>query len=222
MSWKRRKHSTKITIGVASYRGVLIETWASTLQIRGTWPDAVWDSRKGADVVYSRNSIAHGAMKRGSKGLVFIDTDMIFDTSHFARLLARLKESPRCGAVSGFSCKWDGSALPALNWRHPDGRWYSDEERRARADSSTGLVQVHSFGGGFLAISREALEKVEFPWFEAGYDRLRPDAYYDGDTGFCRKLAESGFEPSVDFDLVIGHMGPTLWVPQRQEVKRAV
>lgn len=192
-----------LRVGVVAYRSVLAETVGSILLLeRELRP--VWQFEIGANVENGRNRIARDLKE---DVLLFIDADMVFEPRDASWVIKALKDKPKRGAVSGCYVRWKNGA-PTHNWHNGQG-WLGERECVAKSRSLSGVHPVDKLGAGFLAVSKEALESIEFPYFEYTYDEN--DNFTSEDARFCQKLQAAGYEPSVHFGAQIRHIGPTVW-----------
>ncbi len=205
----------EVRCGLVVYRQVEVATVSSMLRFQKAFPDTVWQIQAGADVAPSRNAIAGAFLGSEDREpfLLYLDADMVFTPGQFVTLRDTLQKQPDRGAVSGHYIRWtDGR--PVHNWRHKDGEWFDTEECQARTKTLSGLQEVDSFGGGFLLVTREAMEKVRedrVPPFQAGYVE---GAYWGNDTWFCQQLKRLGFRPSVDLSVKLPHLGLANFSPE--------
>jgi hypothetical protein len=74
----------------------------------------------------------------------------------------------------------------------------------------TGIKEVDWIGGGFLLISKEVFQKMEYPYFRyvvVNYEK-NDEMYADNateDFGFCIKAKECGFKIHCDCDTKVKH-----------------
>jgi GT2 family glycosyltransferase len=167
----------------------------------------VLDIEQCSDVATARNSLAKRLVE---PYLLFFDADMVFSSRQIEALYMALLEKPERGAVAAHACRWDGKQTPVCNWRE-DGEWLKLDQTRARALEYTlkgSVERVDMFGTGVVLISKKVFDALEYPWFVFDYENN-----YGEDTCFCLAMIEAGFEPSVHFGVPVGHVGPTLWMP---------
>jgi len=70
-----------------------------------------------------------------------------------------------------------------------------------------GLVPVDYIGMGSILIAREALERIEQPWFYYQYEPGKVDnGWYAEDIHFCRKAKEAGIQIYCDTSTTSPHM----------------
>jgi hypothetical protein len=151
----------------------------------------VLDIEQCSDVATARKSLAKRLVE---PYLLFIDADTVFSSRQIEALYTR----------------WDGKQTPVCNWRE-DGEWLKLDQTRARALEYTlkgSVERVDMFGTGVVLISKKVFDALEYPWFVFDYENN-----YGEDTCFCLAMIEAGFEPSVHFGVPVGHVGPTLWMP---------
>jgi cellulose synthase/poly-beta-1,6-N-acetylglucosamine synthase-like glycosyltransferase len=193
-----------LRVGIVAYRSLLPETVMSCLALERAMAPT-WQMESGANVEYGRNKVAK---ELSEDVLLFVDADMAFVPKDVSQLLKALKSDPGRGAVSGCYVRWkDG--LPVHNWRN-GGSWLGKDDLVEKSRKMRGVHPVDQVGAGLLAISKEAIEALEFPYFESGFDH-EYDQFISEDTRFCWKLQAAGFNPSVHFGVQISHIGPTAW-----------
>lgn len=200
-----------VRVGLPVYESVPALSLASFLSISEV---GSWTIVRGTWIDKARNDIMN---EFEEDALLMLDADMQFGFGHVKMLLEALQTHPQCGAISGHYVTRNGTGLPACDWKHPEQEgWLHDGERRSRAQKHTrekSLIYVDSMGGGFLAITQEAKQKVGHPWFKTLYQDSGD--YLGEDTFFCQRLREEGFQPAVHFGIQVGHVGQTIY---RQEL----
>jgi GT2 family glycosyltransferase len=71
--------------------------------------------------------------------------------------------------------------------------------------------EVDAIGSSGLLIKREVLEKLEYPYFETGYDkkgeRFAKGNHFSVDFDFSLKAKEKGFKIFCDPEVEFGHIG---------------
>ena len=144
---------------------------------------------------------------------LFLDADMKFGVADVQRLFRAMMHDPKLGSIGGLYVKRDGSELPVCNWKDgKTGEWLDDDERRRMVAKLRGVHEVGYWGGGFVLARAEAINDMEFPWFDGGYGEW--DGYMSEDCGFCLKMRDAGWKVALDFSVRLGHQGKKLWEPE--------
>lgn len=127
--------------------------------------------------------------------LVWIDSDMIFPTDAVKVLIDHDKD-----IVGVNYCARQG---------YPRFTASKDNKPFVTAPESTGLEKVDVLGLGLVAIKKEVLKKIGYPWFDfiTIGDRIMGEDEY-----FFSKAASEEYEPWVDQDLSkkVYHIGQTM------------
>lgn len=101
---------------------------------------------EGPSVNFARNEIAHYAIARGMRELVFIDDDMGWTLEHFARLISHSE----LDVVAALYCK-----------RRPgDPFWLMNDKPGCEPDPVTGLCEVNDIATGFMKIRVDTVLKT--------------------------------------------------------------
>ena len=151
----------------------------------------------------ARNDIAAIALQGGYDYLMFIDDDIEWDPEHVVMLL---KHEVDCVGAA-YRKKTDDHELYAVKMRLPVER-----------DPSNGLWLVEGLGGGFMCLSRKAVQALwdasEEYENEGKVRRWIFDVCPVGrslvgeDTLACMKLAQLGFKVLLDPRITVTHIGP--------------
>lgn len=126
-----------------------------------------------------------------------VDADISFTRSDIDRLISR-----RLDIVSGAYNRRDNPRyIHAGNWEIAPG---------IRGDSvmshETGIKKVDWVGGGFLLVSREALEIMEYPWWRSELIRYgNNQEATSADFGFCMNAKRNNIDVVVDMDTRVKH-----------------
>lgn len=200
-------------LGLPVYESVKAPTLASILGVSDL---GNWTLIEGTWVDKARNDLM---LAFEEDYLLMVDSDMVFERRDVTRLLSALQAHPECGAISAHYVTRKGTMVPACDWRHPTkGGWLADEARiklAARHTRNKELTYVDSFGGGLLAITQEAKQKVGEPWFKTVPLGNNGD-FLGEDTYFCQRLQEEGFKPAVHFGIPVGHCGREIYRPEEE------
>lgn len=211
--------TAEIRVCMPLYRAVDPRTFASVWSLAQS--RVVLDIEICSDIATARNDL----VKRLGKEpyLLFCDGDMVFTTQQIEELYYVLKENPGMGAVAAHACRWDGSQTPVCAWRRENREWMTMPEVSKKAleyTTSKVVMPVDGFGTGLVMIDAKVFKKLPYPWFE--FNRKKG---YGEDLNFCQRMIASGYKPSVHFGVCVGHIGPTLWMPEgahEEEVAVAV
>lgn len=127
--------------------------------------------------------------------LIWIDSDMQFPPNSFEDLINHKKD-----IVGVNYCARQGA---------PRFTAATGSERVATTSESTGLQEVDILGLGLVCVTKEALEKIGYPWFDF---ITISDSIMGEDEYFFGKARSSGFDVWLDHDLSkhVYHIGQTL------------
>jgi hypothetical protein len=167
-------------------------------------------------VHFVRNKCLGGNVMRGTKQLpydgkrdythtMWIDSDMVFSTSHFDALL----EHSDLDIVSGVYSLADGQHFAAVE------KWDIDYFKKYGCfqfmpidyfKDRKGLVEVSHSGFGFTLVKKGVFEKVGYPWFRPVSHTIENMFDYSSeDVSFCLLAREKGYKIFVDPQIRIGH-----------------
>lgn len=181
-----------------------VEGWTIDFQV----------TSKGTSIRLARNEIAWFAYEQGYERVLMIDSDIVFEPAHVAKIL-----SSRHLITTGiYARKLENVADPV---------WEIVPKDPAKAEpDELGLIEVAACGGGFLCIDHFVLDvmKTKQPefshvlptgeprhnWFFEGIVRTKewPEGRELGeDHGFCVKAQEAGFNIVADTKCILPHVG---------------
>lgn len=156
-------------------------------------------------ITMARNQIVGDFLASDADRLVFVDADVAWEPGALIKLAShpvdfvggayRLKEPEE-----GYPVRWlEGADLPY--------------------DAATGLIEVESLPGGFLALSRAVFEQFRAHHPDRGYTHqgfaghayftapFKNGRLYGEDTAFCADWREAGGKVWLDPELVLTHVG---------------
>ena len=144
--------------------------------------------------------------------LMWIDSDQVFTTAHFDRLLDKALKSDY-HIVSGtyrsafMDSKQDKLDRTVCRHKSTSPRTMTLDELKNMKTDKYGLAEIHSNGFGWMMVKYGVFEAMQYPWF-------REDHYID-DKGFMRTPSEdvvfsrisrkNGFKTYLAPDIVVGH-----------------
>lgn len=185
-------------VGVATVRALLSE--GALLEDLGH--ECAVEFVSGCSLIsHARNDLCRSFLASGFDKLVFVDADVSWEPGALMRLAHHTKDV--CGGA--YPYKAEIEAYPVA--------WLGRREREA------GLIEVEALPGGFLAISRPALEAVMnrypdrwyrfgpnsvFAFFDAPFQNGR---LYGEDNAFCALWRTVGGAVWLDPDLTLTHTG---------------
>lgn len=158
-------------------------------------------------IQYARNQLVREFLEDPTfTHLLWIDADLGFDPRAIMRLLDHDKDA--VGGVYPMKCtpiEWPYSPMPG--------------------EQTTGLHRAQVMPGGFLLVSRRAVEAVaerastythhmagmQYPTKHVFDVVLRDGVLLGEDVIFSQRLAEAGYDLWVDPDISFAHIGPTQW-----------
>lgn len=152
----------------------------------------------------ARNTLLNDVYKSKPDDIVWIDTDMVWDTSTFLNLLKHKVD------VVGAPCRKKIADNVQFNFQLDKSSTLTEDEN--------GLIEVRRLGTGFLRMSRKAYTEI---WeksrkyeiegnvgsnvFEIGIWNERE--LLSEDFIMCEKLNDLGYKIYMDPKLVVGHIG---------------
>ncbi len=147
----------------------------------------------------ARNQICQTALDEGVDRLVFIDVDHDFEPEAITRLLSH--------DLDIVTARYHVKQPP----HHPNlymvPRGAHSEGEYKTVHYGRGVFEIDRCGAGGLAIKREVLESLGFPWFQYEVDPHPPhDLAVSEDFYFCRKAQEAGFAIHADWDATMQHL----------------
>ena len=138
--------------------------------------------------------------------IMWIDSDMVFGTSHFEQLLEQ-NTDVACGIYKTadqetYSTveKWDTEQYKK------EGKFHfltPADVRRYRAK----VIEVDYSGMGWMLIKKGVIENIKYPWFapiwlDVGNGMKE---FSSEDVGFCHRVREAGYKIMANTNVVIGH-----------------
>lgn len=159
-------------------------------------------------ITMARNQIVGDFLASDADRLVFVDADVAWEPGALLRLAAH-----PVGFVGGaYRLKQVPEAYPVA--------WLADRAE-LHADPATGLLEVESLPGGFLALSRGVFERFRAFHTDRGYAHqgfvghayftapFKNGRLYGEDTAFCADWREAGGQVWLDPTLTLTHVGGT-------------
>ena len=137
--------------------------------------------------------------------IMFIDSDIIFNTIHFEKLLKMDKD------VACAPYLMDGGILYALV-KHMDNNYFQ-KNGHYKFMEKTELInykedfKVDYCGMGFMLIKKNIIEQIEYPWFCPKILTFDNDIveFTSEDVAFCLKLKEKNIDIYINPNIKIGH-----------------
>ncbi len=149
--------------------------------------------QKGCYVHDARNKIVDAAIASGASHLLFVDSDVQFDSTAIPKLLKHDKD-----IVGGLYYRRQPPHYPTINQVEGEklivpGSFPKDK-----------LFEVFAIATGFMLIKISAIKKIEPPWFY--YGNFHGKAMGE-DVYFCWKAQKKGIKVWCDPTIHIGHVG---------------
>ena len=173
------------------------------------------------NVYYVRNKLLGGDVGRGPNQkpyngeidydyVVWIDSDIRFNFKMIERLASHEKD-----AICGLYRMSDLKHFTVV--RHMDDEYFKENKtyqflnvedvEKMHKTQKVDLLKIDYTGMGIFLVSRTAIKKMEYPWFQPVWkdiDDMRD--FTSQDVGFCIKLRETGTAIYCDPGVVPGHM----------------
>ena len=137
---------------------------------------------------------------------VTLDSDMVFTPAQLMSLIDSTVEHP---VVSGLYTDASGSSYMCVKeFKDYAGRFL--DKPTLASWSGTRFKTVDYVGLGFLALRREVLEAMRYPYFNRDMVSKTIDSVIlrdqnGEDVDFCLNIKEAGFRIRIDTKLLVGH-----------------
>ena len=193
LRFRENKDMNNIRLGIAtpSTGTIKTKTVESLIKLFKKYPDAIFLSHEGSILHHMRERLIKKAIELDCTHLLFVDSDMVFETDALQGLLEANKD------IVG--ANYNRRKLPL-------------EATAELLDGSFGddLVQATSIGTGFMLIKLSVFEFLPEPWFffESNGDG---DLATGEDYFFCRLARDKGFEVYADLSVKAGHLGDYIY-----------
>lgn len=190
---------------------------------------AIWDMDKpcecdfefvrGYDCATARNKIVQKALDGGYDRLLMVDNDVTPPKDALANLL-----SHDVGVVGGFYLHRNADNRPSdrtcvcrlldrngkAYFNYPLESEYTKGELAELRERGEHLVEIHGGGMGCILVSRETLERLDYPWFDWVNYRDAHRGMLSEDLYFCEELRKFGIPRYVDTRVACGHLFRTI------------
>lgn len=159
----------------------------------------------------ARNALAQTAVESGAERVLWLDSDMVFDSDIATRLLSDMDEGREL--VSALYFKRKNPIAPVIytktGYHESQGKLipYADTYADYPRDS---IFEVAAVGFGACMMTTDLLVRI--------YDRygapFSPVPGFGEDLSFCRRCEEMGVKMYVDSRIRCGHVGETIVTEQ--------
>ena len=194
----------KVLLGMPCMRTIPYRTVISLL--RTVKRGAVEPCMVEGSLVYdSRDTIARYAVDNGFDYVLYVDSDMVFDSDDLNKLLAHDKD-----IVSGLYVTRNGDdknvAYKEVITRR---RWPYREPKLIHDTQTSGYGPVAAVGFGFCLIKTEVVKSM----FKRYKSLFEPKWGVGEDIAFCLRAKRCGYEIWLDRDVKLGHVGEMVYEP---------
>ena len=138
---------------------------------------------------------------------LWIDSDIVFDTEKFYRLVQHDKD-----IVGGWYCTEDGKTTSVAHWLEEDdfrtNGGVMNHETLETMSKRQKPFTVDYTGFGWLLIKNGVFESLEYPWFAPKMQVFESGEVQDmcgEDVSFCLDCIEAGYEIWCDPLIRVGH-----------------
>ena len=138
---------------------------------------------------------------------LWIDSDIVFDTEKFYRLVAMDKD-----IAAGWYMTEDGHTTSVAHWLEEDdfrgNGGVMNHETGDTMSKRRKPFTVDYTGFGWVLIKKGVFEKLEYPWFAPKMQVFESGEVQDmcgEDVSFCLDAKEEGFEIWCDPQIRVGH-----------------
>jgi len=198
-----------------SFSGKFLECWTDLLAFclsRNIRP--VLSRRQSCNIYYVRNMCLGGDVSRGAGQkpfdgkldydyLMWIDSDILFSSAQFARLLERGAD-----IVSGLYLMEGGRNFATVEtWDEEFFKQNGFFNFLTPQDiEGKETMEVAYTGMGFMLVKRGVFESLDYPWFRPIEKRIGAMVDFTmEDVAFCLVAKEKGFKILVDPRVRVGH-----------------
>jgi len=173
------------------------------------------------NVYYVRNKLLGGDVGRGPEQkpyngeveydyVLWIDSDIRFNFKMIERLASHKKD-----AICGIYRMKDMKHFAVV--KHMDDEYFKEHKsyqflsvedvEKIHKSQKVDLMKIDYTGMGMFLVSREAIERLEYPWFQPVWKDIGDmHDFTSEDVGFCIKLRETGTDIYCDPAVIGGHM----------------
>jgi hypothetical protein len=138
---------------------------------------------------------------------LWIDSDIVFDTEKFYRLVAMNKD-----IAAGWYCTEDGHTTSVAHWLDEEdfrgNGGVMNHENLETMSKRRKPFTVDYTGFGWVLIKNGVFENLEYPWFAPKMQVFESGEVQDmcgEDVSFCLDAKEAGFEIWCDPQIRVGH-----------------
>ena len=142
--------------------------------------------------------------------VLWIDSDIRFNFKMIERLASHKKD-----AVCGLYRMQDMKHYPVV--KHMDDEYFKEhkmfqyltveELEKIHKSGKIDLMKIDFSGMGMFLVSRAALERMKYPWFQPVWKEIGDMRDFTSeDVGFCIKLRETGTDIYCDPSVIGAHM----------------
>lgn len=173
--------------------------------------DIIWPMVVEGSLVYTaRDTIAQFAVEHGFDYVLYVDSDMVFDSDDLKRLLAH-----QVGICSGLYVKRVGKHEPVAYAKIITRRRFPYRAPKLIEDTSkTGFASVAACGFGFMLIKTSVI-KTMFKYYKSLFEPFRG---VGEDVAFSIRARRLGYKTFIDRDVKLGHIGEDVYYDNSQTV----
>ena len=192
----------RVLLGMPCMRSIPFKTVVSLL--RTAKKGAVEPFMVEGSLVYdSRDAIAKFAIENDFDYVLYVDSDMVFDSEDLNRLLAH-----NADICTGLYVTRNGENTNVAYSRVIKGRRFPARESKLIVDTrSSGYDRVAACGFGFCLIRTEVI-KCMLKRYKSLFE---PKWSVGEDIAFCLRAQECGYEVYIDRDVKLGHIGDIVY-----------
>ena len=168
--------------------------------------DVIWPMIAEGSLVYtSRDTIAQFAVEHDFDYVLYIDSDMIFDSPDLERLLKH-----QVGICSGLYVKRAGTPDNVAYKKIITRRYFPFRKPDLIVDErKTGFSDIAACGFGFMLVKVSVL-KTMFKYYKSLFE---PFKGVGEDVAFSIRARRIGYKTFIDRDVKLGHIGEAVCEP---------
>lgn len=170
--------------------------WETVLSLLGLNGNYAITTIEGPYIYMNRNILIDRARQR-NESLLMIDADMVFKTEDVEKIEENLQKYP---AVTGLYCDPRPPYFPWI-FERVEGDYKTFHQLGKEIPKE--ITQVGACGGGFLALSREVIQKLPY---EACNNIKEGDIEHGEDVSLCHRINELGYKIWADPSIKLGQV----------------
>jgi len=205
----------RILIAIPTFESITPDTFKAVWDLDKGGHECDFEFVRGYDCATARNGIVQMTLDGGYDSVLMVDNDVTPPSDALVNLA-----SHGVGCVSGFYLHRNADNTPSdrtcvcrlldksghAYFNYPLESEYTKDELAGMRERGEHLVEIHGGGMGCILVSRETLERLDYPWFDWVNYRDSHRGMLSEDLYFCEELRKKGIPRHVDTRVACGHL----------------